>query len=357
MARHKKNKSVYRKICISMISVIGLFILIAGFYVGFLHHKAMSAVHKIAASDYYAPQRDETENAVPEVGDVTEDDMKPMTFLLAGTDNREGSGGTMNTDVIMIVTLNPKTKSATLLSIPRDLKMTPDGQSSHKANYFYAHNYIKDKTTAMAETKQFFSDTFHIPIDYMILINFDGFRQAIDAVGGLDIDVAMDMRYKDTADGTNINLTKGFQHLDGQNTLDYVRYRKSNDGTAASSDFERNKRQQEVLNQMLDKLTSLNGISQWGNILDIVGDNVKTDIPEKKLTRWLLNFKKMKPDHTNLLTVDGDWKSPFVYLNKDDLTKAMESLYSNIELEQKIKTNFWDHLGLYTNTNSKSNSK
>ncbi|MEC0241211.1 LCP family protein [Paenibacillus dokdonensis] len=350
MARPKKKKNIYRTVIWSFVSVIGLFILIAGSYAGFLHHKAMSAVHKISAAEYQAPQHEETKNAIPVTENVTEEDMKPMTILLAGVDNREGSGGTMNTDVMMLVTLNPETKSASLLSIPRDLKITPAGQSSHKANYFYAHNYIKDKSTAMTETKQLIGDLFHLPIDYMVLINFDGFRQAVDAVGGFDVDVDMDMHYMDTADGTNINLTKGLQHLDGKETLDFVRYRKSNDGTSPSSDFDRNKRQQQVLSQMLDKLTSLNGISQWGSILDIIGDNVKTDIPEKSLTRWLLNFKKMKPDTTNLLTVEGDWKSPFVYWNKDDLTKAMETLYSNVDLKPKGKIDYGEHLGLYTNS-------
>ncbi|MFU1797413.1 LCP family protein [Paenibacillus azoreducens] len=356
MSRSKKKKkwSIYRKITVSLASILGLFILIAGSYAGFLHHKAMSAVHKIAASEYYSPQQREAAETVPEAEpeDVTEDDMKPMTILLAGTDNRDGSGGTMNTDVMMLVTLNPATKSASLLSIPRDLKITPPGGSSHKANYFYAHNYIQDRATAMTETKKFFSDLFHIPIDYMVLINFDGFRQAIDAVGGVDVNVDMEMHYIDTADGTHIDLNKGFQHLDGQKTLDFVRYRKSNDGSSPSSDFDRNKRQQEVLNQMLDKLTSLNGIGQWGNILDIVGDNVKTDIPEKRLKRWLLNFNKMKPDATNLLTVEGDWKSPFVYWNKEELDQAMEKLYATLDMKPK-KYNLGRYMGLYTKSKQK----
>lgn len=353
MARPKKKKSVVRKVVLSFISVIGVLIIAAGIYAGVLHQKAMSAVHKIAAAEYQSSQHEPSERPVPQTENVSEDDLKPKTFLLTGIDNREGSGGTMNTDVMMLVTLNPETKSASLLSIPRDLKITLEGQSSHKANYYFAHNYIKDKSTAMEETKKQFGDLFHLPIDYMVMINFDGFRQAIDAVGGLDIDVDMDMRYQDTADGTDINLTKGPQHLDGKQTLDFVRYRKSNDGSSPSSDFDRNKRQQIVLNQMLDKLTSLNGISQWGHILDIIGDNVKTDIPEDSLTRWIMNFRKMKPDTTSLLTVEGDWKSPFVYWNEEDLKQAMETLYSNIGLQYKGKHNLGEHLGLYSKPSQK----
>lgn len=336
---------------ISLAAVLGLILIIAGSFLGFLHHKAVSALHKISATEYYGSQQQEKENTVsePPAEVVTEDDMKPVTFLLAGVDSREGSGGTVNTDVMILASLNPKTRSASLLSIPRDLKVSLDKLSSHKANYYYAHNYIKDKKTVMAETKQQFGDLFHIPIDYMVLINFDGFRQIIDAVSGLDIDVDMDMRYTDTADGTKIDLNKGMQHLDGKKTLDFVRYRKSNDGTPPSSDFDRNKRQQQVLSQTLDKLASFNGISQWGRVLDIIGDHVKTDIPEANLQRWLLNYKKMKPDQIHMLNVEGQWKSPYVYWNEQELKTALDALNAELNLKPKHISKLGDYLGLYTN--------
>lgn len=200
----------------------------------------------------------------------------------------------------------------------------------------------------MADTKEFFGDLFHIPVDYMVMINFEGFRQIIDAVGGVDVDVDMDMRYKDTADGTDINLRKGMQHLDGKQALDFVRYRKSNDGSSPSSDFDRNRRQQQVLNQVLDKLTSFKGISQWGQVLDIIGEQVQTDIPAKNMERWLLNYKKMKPDQIQMQTVEGQWKSPYVYWNEQQLKEALTVLAGELDQKPKRLSTLGNRIGLYS---------
>ncbi|MEK5639562.1 hypothetical protein BK138_22775 [Paenibacillus rhizosphaerae] len=352
-SKKKKKMSRLRKWMLSITAVIALLLIGVGGFLGFLHHKAISTLHKIsAAAEYYAPQSQQQEQgeavSEPPVESVTEADMKPMTFLLAGIDNREGSGGTINTDVMILGALNPEKKSASLISIPRDLKISQSQLGTHKANYYYAHYYIKDKKAAMADTKEFFGDLFHIPVDYMVMINFEGFRQIIDAVGGVDVDVDMDMRYKDTADGTDINLRKGMQHLDGKQALDFVRYRKSNDGSSPSSDFDRNRRQQQVLNQVLDKLTSFKGISQWGQVLDIIGEQVQTDIPAKNMERWLLNYKKMKPDQIQMQTVEGQWKSPYVYWNEQQLKEALTVLAGELDQKPKRLSTLGNRIGLYS---------
>ncbi|REK77670.1 LCP family protein [Paenibacillus paeoniae] len=89
-------------------------------------------------------------------------------------------------------------------------------------------------------------------------------------------------------------LKQGFQKLDGGQVLDFVRYRKSNQGTKASSDFERNDRQQQVIKQKLEKFSAFQGISQWERVIDIIGKNVKSDILEGNIKQWMLNFPKLK---------------------------------------------------------------
>lgn len=266
----------------------------------------------------------------------TEPELKqaPITVLLTAVDNREGSGGTMNTDVMMLVSLNPVTKAATVVSIPRDLELKPKkfGISSQKANYYYAYYYNKDKETALPRTRELFSDLFQVPIDYMAVINFDGFRQLVDEVGGVEVDVDMDMRYTDSEDGTDINLKKGYQKLDGKQTLDFLRYRKSNGGTDESSDTARNERQQLVLSKILDKLTSLGGITQWGGLFEIAGNNVKTDIPAQKLRDWVLSFRSMKPDTIEFVPMEGRWDSPFIVLKEEEFEQAMEALRLRLEI-------------------------
>jgi anionic cell wall polymer biosynthesis LytR-Cps2A-Psr (LCP) family protein len=148
----------------------------------------------------------------------------------------------------------------------------------------------------------------------------------------------MDMRYVDEEDGTNINLKKGLQKLKGKETLDFVRYRKSNEGTAESSDLARNGRQQQVLSQLLDKLTSFNGISQWGNVLDIAGQSVRTDVPESRIREWITQFRKLKPEHIEFVPLEGKWESPYIVPTETDLDAALTALRTRLELpDETIK--------------------
>lgn len=338
VSRTKRNKRLWKKIGIIAASVVGACLIGAGLYAGSLAHKADKALNLISAEGSSRPaaeQTDPTDKAEPGEKDQG---MKPISFLLAGVDNREGGGGSMNTDVLMLVALNPEQSAATIVSLPRDMQLKPEHISAQKANYYYAYHYNKDRNTAIANTRLFFSELLHVPIDYMAVINFDGFRKLVDALGGLELDVDMDMRYVDTVDGTNINLKKGLQKLNGKETLDFVRYRKSNEGTAESSDLARNGRQQQVLGKLLDKLTSFAGIAQWGAVLDIAGQSVRTDIPETTIRDWIVQFRKLKPEQIEFVPLDGKWESPYIVPTEEDLNAAMAALRSRLELPEESES-------------------
>ncbi|SDC19333.1 transcriptional attenuator, LytR family [Paenibacillus sp. UNCCL117] len=322
-----KNRKTLRNTLITL-AVIGAGALS---YAGYLLHKADTALKQMSQP---------IESAVSKPSDSASNSasdsklLKPMSFLLAGVDSRDGSGGSMNTDVLMMVSLNPERRSATIVSIPRDFELKPKafGISNQKANYYYAYYNNQDKITSLTKTREFFGSMFDVPLDYMAVIDFDGFREVVDELGGLDINVDMDMRYVDNWDGTNINLKKGLQRLDGKNTLDFLRYRKSNRGTEESSDIARNERQQLVLDKLLNKMTSLGGITQWGGILDIAGRNVKTDIPAETLRKFILSFQKLKPDHIEFIHIDGRWDSPYIVPKEEDLTAAIAALRTQLGL-------------------------
>ncbi|MCC3376884.1 LCP family protein [Cohnella sp. REN36] len=324
------KKKWLRKTLISASITLGALILVVGGYAGYLYYKADTAIGKMASHEPAASPTPSAPSATQEVNTkaVKGDEYRPHTFLLAGIDHRDGSGGTLNTDVLMLGSINPSTHAASLVSLPRDLQLKPKTLAAHKANYYYAYFYNKNKDSALSETRAFYSELFDFPIDYMVLINFDGMRQLVDAVGGLDIDVDMNMRYRDSADGTDINLKKGLQHLNGKQVLDFVRYRKSNQGTQESSDIARNARQQQVLRELVDQLASFQGMTQWGKVLDLLGDNVKTDIPESEMRQWILGFNKVKPNTIEMIPLESRWESPFIYVKEDDLKLALENLRS-----------------------------
>lgn len=265
---------------------------------------------------------------------------KSVAMVLLGLDYREKANG-MNTDVMMVAAFNPSTKSATVVSIPRDSLLFLDGYGERKANANYATFFNQarkdkglDKDAAEADAKRAMSEMmgkyFGIDAKYTAVINFQGFTDVVDALGGVEVNVDMDMKYKDSIDGTNINLKKGLQVLDGDNALDFVRYRKSNDGKNMSSDFDRNRRESEVIAAIVDKMKSLGGIAKMSNVLDAVGDNLKIDMPSKEITNLISTYLGISSSDVEFIPLEGTWKSPYVYLDEAKLEQARAALQAKM---------------------------
>ncbi|MEC0226929.1 LCP family protein [Paenibacillus alba] len=337
----KKGFTKKRKIIMAGILAAAMLVGSLSLYAAFLTHKINQTIDHIAAPETTEAPSFPGNNIT--LSQTVKAESKPLTFLLAATDEREGSEGSLNTDVMMLFRIDPQTHQGTVVSIPRDLEVeaAKSGlETSHKANYFYAYYYNKNKNTALIETKNLFSHVYQVPIDYMSVINFDGFRKLIDQLGGMTVNVDMDMRYQDDSDGTDINLKKGLQLLDGKQVLDYIRYRKSNMGTAESSDTVRNQREQFVLNELLNKLTSLNGITAWGGILDIIGSSIKTDIPSEELRTMTKSYRELKPATVQYIHLDGEWESPYLVVKQQDLDDAFAALRgeSSLSIDSQVRT-------------------
>jgi polyisoprenyl-teichoic acid--peptidoglycan teichoic acid transferase len=267
--------------------------------------------------------------------------VKPIALTLLGLDTRSETGS-MNTDVMMVAAFNPKTKTATVISIPRDSDLDVEGYKKHKANGYYAAFYMYGKKKenlegdavpayARDETRLLLSKFFEIPIDYTAVLDFQGFVDVVDALGGVEVTVDKDMRYVDTVDDTNIDLKKGDQKLNGEQALGFVRYRKSNPGrgykqTAASSDFERNERQSQVLGAITDRLKSFSNVTKVDDILNAVGDNMRTDIPKAQIENIIATYFGINRSDIRFIPLTGTWKSPYVYLDEDKLLEAKKAL-------------------------------
>ncbi|OBZ19127.1 transcriptional regulator [Bacillus sp. FJAT-27264] len=260
--------------------------------------------------------------------------VKPLTILLLGTDSRPKHESFL-TDVIMVASLNPETKSATVVSLPRDTYVELDGYKKTKINEFYTRFKSKEKTSgdsAEEEMKTMMGKYLNVKIDYVTVLDFQGFRDIVDTLGGVKVNVSADMCYKDSADGTNINLKKGPAELNGDNALDYVRYRKSNckPKTKGSDDFDRNRRQNEVLNALIDQVQSFGGVMKIGSMLDAVNDNMKTDVENSQLKDLIATYWNISKQHVEFKPVTGTWKSPYVYINEKELETARQSLHNRI---------------------------
>ncbi|MNC20185.1 putative transcriptional regulator YvhJ [compost metagenome] len=154
----------------------------------------------------------------------------------------------------------------------------------------------------------------------------------MDELGGVDVNISENMCYTDSVDGTDINLTKGPARLNGDDALDYVRYRKSNCSpkTKASDDFDRNKRQNEVLNSLVSQMQSLGGVLKIGKVLDAVDDNMKTDIENGQIKNMISTYWKISKENIEFKPVTGTWRSPYVYINDEELEAAKKSLQDRI---------------------------
>lgn len=260
---------------------------------------------------------------------------KPLTILLLGTDNRPKHESKL-TDVIMVAALNPKTQSATIVSIPRDTLVQLKGYKATKINAFYGRFKGKENSSGIKaedEMKTMISKYLDIDVDYTTILDFQGFRDVVDELGGVNVNISEDMCYTDSVDGTNINLKEGAAKLNGDKALDYVRYRKSNckPKTKASDDFDRNKRQSEVLHSLVDQMQSLGGILKIGKMLDAVDNNLKMDIENEQIKDMIATYWKISKDNIEFKPVTGTWRSPYVYIDKEELDAAKKSLQDRIE--------------------------
>ncbi|MCR8641616.1 LCP family protein [Paenibacillus sp. N1-5-1-14] len=316
----KTRKALWIILTTLLIAVMGM-----GSWAGYLYYKGNELVGKISTVGPDESGKEVTTTAV--------EPAKPITLLLMGIDFRKETGS-LNSDVIMVASLNPETKSATIVSLPRDFQMKPKDRNlqSRKANYYYPHFYLQDKLTAFSNTKKLFSEFLQVPIDAAVTIDFDGFRKVIDELGGVDVNVSMDMRYVDEEDGTNINLKKGQQKLNGKQALDYVRYRKSNMGTDGTTDYDRNMRQQEVIHQVMEKVMSLGGVMKLGQLMDVAGDSIRTDIPGKQLMGFFQKYIGIDRSQIDFIGLEGEWESPFIILTQEEIDLARLSLKTELQI-------------------------
>lgn len=197
---------------------------------------------------------------------------EPFTVLLMGVDQRstEGEKVAWRPDVLMVAAINPEKKTASIVSIPRDTRTTIANTNGWKDKINSAATWGKEKGVNQVTNVRLTIEDFlqGVPIDYYAKINFQGFMDVVDQLGGVDVDVKKPFTYYSFGDKI-IRFHVGPKHLNGEEALAYVRMRKQD----PEGDHGRNRRQQEVINQLLDKLTSVNALTQFTSLIEIVGDN------------------------------------------------------------------------------------
>ena len=194
-------------------------------------------------------------------------------FVLLGKDVDSS-----NTDTIILVSFDTVQGKIGMISIPRDTAVNRTWTTqTAKINYAY-HNGGPD--VLMEEIQQ----TFGVPVDYYVHVDLKGFIALVDELDGVDIEVPLDMNYDDPVQGLHIHFSAGYQHLDGQETMEAVRYRhdnKSSPNYKANqwyTDVQRGEFQREVLITLAQKVVSWNSLTKVTSFLDIFNSYVETNL-------------------------------------------------------------------------------
>lgn len=212
---------------------------------------------------------------------------EPFTILLLGLDSEsEGieNATSFNGDSIILITFNPNTLNATILSIPRDTYVPIACWAGKPKNKITHAAWQGEK--CMIDTIQNFTG---INIDYYVKINFKGVVELVEALGGVTVDVPIKFceQNSDRKWGNNtICLNTGVQQLNGEQALALSRHRKT------VSDFVRGQNQQLVIQAMIAKLKTIRSIDDMLNILDIVSNNMDTNLT----TNQILSFYNVGKD-------------------------------------------------------------
>ncbi|NLI12316.1 MAG: LCP family protein [Peptococcaceae bacterium] len=205
--------------------------------------------------------------AVPDTITTPGTEGKRLNVLLLGIDARQGE--TMaRTDTMILASYDPKTKQVSLLSIPRDTRVAIPGHGMDKINSasIYGGPDLSMKVV---------SSLLGIQVKYYVLTNFSGFKDIVDALGGVTLDVEQNMYHEDETDGGvyQISLSKGVQRLNGDKALQYVRYR-----DYALGDIDRTKHQQKFLMALGKEMLQPSTITKLPKLIPEINKYVKTNL-------------------------------------------------------------------------------
>ena len=252
---------------------------------------------------------------------------KPFTILLMGIDSTDEvltKNAIANGDTLILITFNPKTLNATMLSIPRDSYIPiscwsgkPENKITHAAAY---------GNDCMIHTIE---DYFDVDIDYYAKINFKGLVKLVNAVGGVDVNVEQKLCTDNSNREAEVCIYPGEQTLNGEQALVYARNRKA----LANGDFGRAQHQQEIVKALINKMKSITDVTKFMEILNTVSNSLDTNLT----TKQILSFYNVGKDivKRSLSSNDAD----LVNIQQLYLQGTGQMIY-----DERAKMVLWDYV-------------
>ncbi|MEH7386570.1 LytR family transcriptional regulator [Bacillus sp. JJ1521] len=267
MGRHNQKKSKKKKWVISLLSILGILLLSIGGYAFYLYN----SLGKTVDSMHTAIDREKSQKRTDEVVFSNKD---PFSVLLMGVDKRKGDKG--RADSLIVLTVNPNTKSIQMVSIPRDTRTEIVGKGKQdKINHSYAFGGVE----MTMNTVEHFLD---IPIDYFIQVNMESFKDIVDAVGGVTVNNKFTFNYE------GYTFNEGQLKLNGTKALAYSRMRYDD----PRGDFGRQERQRQIIQAVIKQGASLSTITKVDDILGALGNNVQTNLTFDQMLEIQKNYRE-----------------------------------------------------------------
>ncbi len=222
-------------------------------------------------------------------------DNKVQDFVVAGVDE-DG----YRTDLILFCRYNMADNSINVLQIPRDTKVETE-RYDKKINS--AYGTPEKEQTLFDEIESLIG----IRPEKSVIVSFRAFREIIDAIGGVEVDVPIRMYYHDPFQNLNIDLFPGLQLLDGRRAEMFMRFRQNDDGSGyPNGDIDRVAAQKGFYQAMADKLLSGSTILKAPKIIGVVSDNVKTDFTVSEMMNYIGRLPKFSMEKIKIHTLPGE---------------------------------------------------
>ena len=252
-------------------------------------------------------------------GDIVEPTPTPLvltrrdgvyTCLLAGSDDGNGKA-----DTVMLGVFDINSKSASLISIPRDSLVSINGVD-RKINAAYGlggPELLRDTV----------SDTLSVPVDYYVMVDLKAFSAIVNEIGGVWFTVPQDMDYDDPFQDLHIHLKAGYQLLDGKSALDLMRFRKGYDG----QDIGRVQVQRDFLVAMVKQTITLSNVGKVTSLIQILSQYVDSNMPLNNMIYFATQAIGMNLDSgLNSATLPGQWINPYYELDDAGVLELINSL-------------------------------
>lgn len=292
--------------------ILGILLLLGGYYVLNVYLSFTSTLEEI-----HSPiERPVSEMRLVEI-ELKEKD--PFAVLILGVDEREGDKG--RSDTIIVMTVNPNEKSTKMVSIPRDTYTEIIGKDSmDKINHAYAFGGI-DMSMATVE------ELLDIPIDYVVLINMEGFEDIVDAVGGVTVNNTLEFSVDD------FNYPLGDIKLNGEEALSFVRMRYDD----PNGDFGRQNRQKQIIQGVLQEGASVKSLINYRDIFNALGSNIQTNMTFDEMVNVQKNYRDALENVEQFYFEEGTGGNTngvwYYHMDEKELAEKQSLLKEHLNLE------------------------